>query len=80
MARTGRPAVCQSLRSGRCSLRRHLYPATFTCCYCPYVCLHLRPFPPAAGIHVAIGLSWYLGASPQQMRQLYGWLYTDAYR
>ena len=46
MARTSRPAVCQSLRSGRCSLRRHLYPATFTCCYCPYVCLHLRPFPP----------------------------------
>ena len=38
------------------------------------------PSPPAAGIHVAIGLSWYLGASPQQMRQLYGWLYTDAYR
>ncbi|CAL8463467.1 g3001 [Coccomyxa elongata] len=34
----------------------------------------------ATAVHFIIGLSWYLGASPQQMRDIYARLYTDNYR
>lgn len=36
--------------------------------------------PPAAAVHVIIGLSWYLGASPEQLVSIYHRLYTDVYR
>ncbi|KAK9831526.1 hypothetical protein WJX81_005918 [Elliptochloris bilobata] len=36
--------------------------------------------PWATYVHVAIGLSWYLGASPQQLEDLYERLYTDRFR
>lgn len=31
-------------------------------------------------VHFRIGLAWYLGASPEEMADLYRRLYTDAYR
>ncbi|BDA48667.1 probable glucosyl-3-phosphoglycerate synthase at N-terminal half [Coccomyxa sp. Obi] len=34
----------------------------------------------ATAVHFVIGLSWYSGASPQQMRDIYARLYTDNYR
>lgn len=34
----------------------------------------------ATAVHFIIGLSWYLGASPQQMQDIYARLYTDNYR
>ena len=34
----------------------------------------------SAVVHVVIGLSWYCGASPQQLHALYRALYTDAFR
>ena len=34
----------------------------------------------ATAIHLVIGLSWYFGATPDQMRSLYASLYTDDYR
>lgn len=38
------------------------------------------PTRPAAAVHVVIGLSWYCGASPDQLVWLYHRLYTDVYR
>ena len=34
----------------------------------------------ATWIHFQLGLRWYLGASPEQMHQLYLAMYTDAFR
>ncbi|KAK9917082.1 hypothetical protein WJX75_000749 [Coccomyxa subellipsoidea] len=34
----------------------------------------------ATAVHFILGMSWYLGATPQQMRNLYARLYTDVYR
>ncbi|KAL4451511.1 hypothetical protein ABPG75_007173 [Micractinium tetrahymenae] len=34
----------------------------------------------ATAVHVLIGLSWYVGASPQQLVSIYHRLYTDVYR
>jgi hypothetical protein len=34
----------------------------------------------ATAVHVVIGLSWYCGATPQQLRGIYDRLYTDVYR
>ncbi|KAI3437612.1 hypothetical protein D9Q98_000064 [Chlorella vulgaris] len=34
----------------------------------------------ATAIHVIIGLSWYCGATPEQLRGIYHRLYTDLYR
>ncbi len=34
----------------------------------------------ATYVHFVIGLRWYLGATPEQMRELYTRMYTDAYR
>lgn len=34
----------------------------------------------ATGVHFMIGVSWYLGASPEQMKDLYARMYTDTYR
>jgi hypothetical protein len=31
-------------------------------------------------IHFVIGLKWYLGASPEELVQLYRSMYTDDYR
>ena len=36
--------------------------------------------PRATYVHVVIGMSWYLGASPQQLDALYERLYTDRIR
>jgi hypothetical protein len=36
--------------------------------------------PAPAAVHVVIGLSWYCGATPQQLRGIYDRLYTDVYR
>ena len=38
------------------------------------------PSAAAAAVHVVIGLSWYCGASPQQLHALYRALYTDVFR
>ena len=43
---------------------------------CPLLLLLL----PLAVVHAIIGVSWYLGASPQQLVALYQRLYTDLYR
>ena len=34
----------------------------------------------ATWIHFQLGLQWYLGASPEQLQQLYRAMYTDAFR
>jgi hypothetical protein len=34
----------------------------------------------ATAVHFIIGVSWYCGASPDQMHSLYGRIYTDVYR
>ncbi|EFN56074.1 hypothetical protein CHLNCDRAFT_145574 [Chlorella variabilis] len=34
----------------------------------------------ATVVHVAIGMSWYCGATPEQLRGIYNRMYTDAFR
>lgn len=34
----------------------------------------------ATAVHFIIGISWYMGATPEQMKDLYVRLYTDVYR
>ncbi|EIE27508.1 nucleotide-diphospho-sugar transferase [Coccomyxa subellipsoidea C-169] len=34
----------------------------------------------ATAVHFILGMSWYLGATPDQMRRLYARLYTDSFR
>ncbi len=34
----------------------------------------------ATWIHFQLGLRWYMGASPEQMQELYRAMYTDAFR
>ena len=36
--------------------------------------------PKATFVHFLIGLRWYLGATPEQLKDLYMRMYTDDYR
>ena len=36
--------------------------------------------PKATFVHFLIGLRWYLGATPEQLKALYVRMYTDDYR
>ena len=36
--------------------------------------------PKATAVHFIIGVKWYMGATPEQMKELYARMYTDVYR